>query len=78
MLYLSNNWLVKQSNEKKVRSLLDNLNQDLITDYLLTETEVISELENLGETIIIEKLKNNEIAFGAQHLVIWLGAIFMQ
>ena len=65
MLYLSNNWLVKQSNEKKVRSLLDNLNQDLITDDLLTETEVISELENLGEIIIIEKLKNNEIAFGA-------------
>ena len=65
MLYLSNNWLVKQSNEKKVRTLLDNLNQDLITDDLLTETEVISELENLGETIIIEKLKNNEIAFGA-------------
>ena len=65
MLYLSNNWLVKRSNEKKVRSLLDNLNQDLITDDLLTEIEVISELENLGETIIVEKLKNNEIAFGA-------------
>ena len=65
MLYLSNNWLVKQSNEKKVRYLLDNLNQDLITDDLLTEVEVVSGLENLGETIIIEKLKNNEIAFGA-------------
>lgn len=65
MLYLPNNWLVKQSNEKKVRSLLDNLNQDLITDDLLTETEVISELEKLGETIIIEKLNNNEMAFGA-------------
>ena len=65
MLYLSNNWLVKQSNEKKVRSLLGNLNQDLITDDLLTEVEVVSGLENLGETIIIEKLKNNEIAFGA-------------
>lgn len=65
MLYLPNNWLVKQSNEKKVRSLLDNLNQDLITDDLLTETEVISELEKLGETIIIEKLNNKEIAFGA-------------
>ena len=65
MLYLSNNWLVKQSNEKKFRSLLDNLNQDLITDDLLTEVEVVSGLENLGETIIIEKLKNNEIAFGA-------------
>ena len=65
MLYLSNNWLVEQSNEKKVRSLLDNLNQDLITDDLLTEVEVVSGLENLGETIIIEKLKNNEIAFGA-------------
>lgn len=65
MLYLPNNWLVKQSNEKKVRSLLDNLNQDLITDDLLTEAEVVSGLENLGETIIIEKLKNNEIAFGA-------------
>ena len=65
MLYLPNNWLVKQSNEKKVRSLLDNLNQDLITDDLLTEVEVVSGLENLGETTIVEKLKNNEIVFGA-------------
>ena len=64
MLYLSNSWLVKQSNDKKVRSLLDNLNQDLITDDLLTEVEVVSGLESIGETIIIEKLKNNEIAFG--------------
>lgn len=65
MIYLPNDWLIKQSNEKKVRSLLDNLNQDLITDDLLTETEVISELEKIGETIIIEKLNNNQIAFGA-------------
>lgn len=65
MIYLPINWLVKPKNEGKVYDLLDNLNQDLITDDLLTENEVISELEKLGETIIIEKLNNNEIAFGA-------------
>lgn len=61
MIYLPTNWLVEPKNEDKVRDLLDNLNQDLITDDLLTESEVILELEKIGETIIIEKLNNNEI-----------------
>ena len=65
MIYLPINWLVEPKNEGKVHDLLDNLNQDLITDDLLTESEVISELEKIGETTIIEKLNNNEIAFGA-------------
>ena len=65
MIYIPTPWLINPNNEDKVRELLENLNQDLITDDLLTETEVISELEKLGETIIIEKLNNNEIAFGA-------------
>ncbi|WP_373792264.1 hypothetical protein [Jeotgalibaca porci] len=65
MIYIPTPWLINPNNEDKVRELLENLNQDLITDDLLTETEVISELEKLGETIIIEKLNNNEMAFGA-------------
>ena len=65
MIYLPTNWLVEPKNEGKVQDLLDNLNQDLITDDLLTEVEVISELEKIGETTIIEKLNNNEIPFGA-------------
>ena len=65
MIYIPTPWLINPNNEDKVRELLEKLNQDLITDDLLTETEVISELEKLGETIIIEKLNNNEIAFGA-------------
>lgn len=65
MIYLPTNWLVEPKNEGKVLDLLDNLNQDLITDDLLTKIEVISELEKIGETTIIEKLNNNEIAFGA-------------
>lgn len=65
MIYIPTPWLINPNNEDKVRELLENLNQDLITDDLLTETEVISELEKLGETIIIEKLNNKEIAFGA-------------
>lgn len=65
MIYLPTPWIINPNNEDKVRELLENLNQDLITDDLLTETEVISELEKLGETIIIEKLNNKEIAFGA-------------
>ncbi len=65
MIYLPTDWLVEPTNESKVRELLDNLNQDLITDDLLTEIEVVSELEKIGETTVIEKLNNNEIAFGA-------------
>ena len=65
MTYLPTDWLVEPKNEDKVQELLDNLNQDLITDDLMTESEVISELEKIGETIIIEKLNNNEIPFGA-------------
>ena len=65
MIYLPPNWLVEPKNKDKVYELLDNLDQDLITDDLLTEKEVISELEKIGETIIIEKLNNNEISFGA-------------
>lgn len=65
MIYLPTNWLAKPENESKVRDLLDNLNQDVITDVLLTESEVILELEKIGETIIIEKIKNNEFSFGA-------------
>ena len=65
MIYLPTNWLVEPKNESEVRELLDNWNQDLIIDDLLTESEVILELEKIGETIIIEKIKNNELSFGA-------------
>lgn len=65
MLYIPTKWLVEPNNKDKVYELLDNLDRDLITDELMTETEVISELEKIGETIIIEKLNNNEISFGA-------------
>ena len=65
MLYIPTNWLVEPNNKDTVYELLDNLDRDLITDELMTETEVISELEKIGETIIIKKLNNNEISFGA-------------
>lgn len=65
MIYLPTDWLIKPANEDKVRELLDNLNQDLRTDDLLTKTEVVAELEKIGETTIIEKLNNNELSFGA-------------
>lgn len=65
MIYLPINWLAEPTNESKVHDLLDNLNQDLITDDSLTEGEVILELEKIGEMTVIEKLINNEIAFGA-------------
>lgn len=65
MIYIPTNWLVEPKNEDKVHDLLDELNQDLITDDSVTEAEVIAELEKIGETIIIEKLNNNEISFGA-------------
>lgn len=65
MIYLLPNWLVEPKNEDKVYDLLDNFNQDLITDDSMTKSELISELEKIGETIIIEKIKNKEISFGA-------------
>lgn len=65
MVYIPTTWLVEPKNEGKVHELLDNLDRDLITDDSVTEAEVILELEKIGETIIIEKLNNNEIPFGA-------------
>lgn len=65
MIYLPPNWLVEPKNKDKVYELLDILDRDLITDDSVTEAEVISELEKIGETIIVEKLNNNEISFGA-------------
>ena len=64
-MYIPTILLVEPKNKDKVYELLENLNQDLITDDSVTEAEVISELEKIGETIIIEKLNNNEISFGA-------------
>lgn len=65
MIYIPTPWLINPNNEDKVRELLENLNQDLITDDLINRNQVIKELEKLGETIIIEKLENNEIPLGA-------------
>lgn len=64
-MYIPTIWLVEPKNNDKVYELLDILDRDLITDDSVTEAEVISELEKIGETIIIEKLNNNEISFGA-------------
>ena len=64
-MYIPTIWLVEPKNEDKVYELLDILDRDLITDDSVTEAEVISELEKIGETIIIEKINNNEISFGA-------------
>lgn len=65
MIYIPTPWLINPNNEDKVRELLENLNQDLITDDLMSRNQVIKKLEKLGETIIIEKLENNEIPLGA-------------
>lgn len=65
MIYIPTPWLINPNNEDKVRELLENLNQDLITDDLMDRNQVIKELEKLGETTIIEKLENNEIPLGA-------------
>lgn len=65
MIYIPTPWLINPNNEDKARELLENLNQDLITDDLMNRNQVIKELEKLGETNIIEKLENNEIPLGA-------------
>lgn len=65
MIYLPTPWLVDPNNEGKVRELLENLNQDLITDDFMDKDQVVIELEKLGETTIIEKLENNKIPLGA-------------
>lgn len=65
MVFLPSDWLINQQNESKVHELLNELNQDLITDESPTLENVISELEELGEEIIIEKLDNGEIPLGA-------------
>lgn len=65
MVFLPSDWFINPKNEGKVHNLLNELNQDLITDQTPTWESIIDELEKLGEEKILEKLENGEIPLGA-------------
>ena len=64
LVYLFSGWLLDPKNEGKVHSLLDELDRDVLLDDSMSVNEVMKELEQLGETLLIEKIKNKEIPFG--------------
>ncbi|MBU3195657.1 hypothetical protein KPL26_03135 [Clostridium algidicarnis] len=66
MVYIPNEWIKYKKNEENVHELLNELDNDIIvSDTKEKKQEIIKKLENLGETIIIEKIINNKITLGA-------------
>lgn len=59
MYYIPKEWII--NNEKKVFEILNKVNSDIIDK----DIDIISELEAIGETIIIEKIEDGTIMFGA-------------
>lgn len=59
MYYIPKEWII--SNEDKVFEILNKVNTDVIDK----DIDIISELEAIGETIIIEKIEDGTIMFGA-------------
>lgn len=63
MAYIPTNWLKNKDNERKVHELLEKLEYDIVTEDSVPVEEVEEELESMGETIILEKLRNGQLAF---------------
>ncbi|MHC1681379.1 MAG: hypothetical protein AB6733_00200 [Clostridiaceae bacterium] len=66
MVYLPCEWIRNKKNENKILELLDELDSD-VSDYDPDEKfkNTITQLIDLGENDIAEKLKNNQIPLGA-------------
>lgn len=60
MFYIPNDWIKKKDNELKIHKIL---NDNLYTDLNMNENIkiAIQKLNNIGETTIIEKLKDGTI-----------------
>ena len=65
MIYIPKEWLSNYSNLDKVYNILSKLDNDIITEESYTKEMAIDELEQLGERIIIEKIKAQAFVLGA-------------
>lgn len=55
-------WIDRERNEFKVHELIKELSKDLIVEGVdREEWEIMWDLEATGESIILEKIKNNEL-----------------
>jgi len=65
MFYIPNEWLINKENNEKVRDILNKMNRDILIEGEEPIEEGIKELERLGEVVIIEKINDETIVFGA-------------
>lgn len=63
MVYIPEDFLIDVNNMNKVHDILSLLDEDLVTED--RKDEVLEKLNNLGETKIVEKLKDGFFSFGA-------------
>lgn len=61
MVYILSNWIINKENTEKIHDILDVSTRDLVIDGVDPFEEAIKALEVLGEFILVEKLKKNEI-----------------
>lgn len=64
-MYIPEEWLIDKQKMDKVAEILDELDTDIKYEGCYDENTAIKDLNKIGETIIVEKLKNNELSFGA-------------
>lgn len=58
MAYIPNDWLKDKKNDEKVHEIFDKYYS---SDINIEREKAINELEEIGETTIIEKLKSNKM-----------------
>lgn len=65
-MYVLNEWIKDKANEKEIHEILEDMNKDIvIIGKKNSYKDGINRLEELGETIIIEKINDGTISFGA-------------
>lgn len=58
MFYIPNDWIKNKDNESKIHSIL---NKHLFTNINVDVNPAIKELNDIGETIVIDKIKDGTI-----------------
>lgn len=58
MFYIPKDWLIDQSNEEDIHAIL---NRHLFSDINPDLDLVIKELESIGETTVIERIKDGTL-----------------
>lgn len=65
MFYLPDDWMVDKRNQEAVHKILNAMNGDIIADGGESFKKGLSQLKEIGETIILEKIASGAITFGA-------------